>query len=61
MIIIIMRELILTDRALMMGLMLHTNARSLVRKQKFKEALDVLYMGEVNCTNCIFVLICQER
>ncbi|CAL9056662.1 unnamed protein product [Musa banksii] len=39
-------------KALMMGLMLHTNARSLVRKQKFKEALDVLYMGEEAFSLC---------
>ncbi|CAL9771991.1 unnamed protein product [Musa acuminata subsp. burmannicoides] len=39
-------------KALMMGLMLHTNARSLIGKQKFKEALDVLYMGEEAFTLC---------
>ncbi|WOK91620.1 hypothetical protein Cni_G00311 [Canna indica] len=39
-------------KALMMGLMLHTNARSFIRKQKFKEALDVLYMGEEAFTLC---------
>lgn len=31
----------------MLGLMLHNNARSLIRKQEFREALDVLLMGEV--------------
>ncbi|CAL9102521.1 unnamed protein product [Musa textilis] len=39
-------------KALMMGLMLHTNARSLIGKQKFKEALDVLYMGEEAFSLC---------
>ncbi|URE11649.1 UBA [Musa troglodytarum] len=39
-------------KALMMGLMLHTNARSLIKKQKFKEALDVLYMGEEAFSLC---------
>ncbi|XP_048332613.1 uncharacterized protein LOC107415686 isoform X2 [Ziziphus jujuba] len=36
-----------TDRsAIMMGLMLHTNAKQLIKKQNYKDALEVLTMGE---------------
>ncbi|VFQ87987.1 unnamed protein product [Cuscuta campestris] len=35
------------QRAIMMGLMLHANGKALIRKQQFKEALEVLTMGEV--------------
>ncbi|KAK2661339.1 hypothetical protein Ddye_007872 [Dipteronia dyeriana] len=39
-----------TDRrAMMMGLMLHANAKKLIRRQLYKDALEVLTMGEVNC------------
>lgn len=31
----------------MMGLMLHANAKALMRKKKYEEALEVLTMGEV--------------
>lgn len=31
----------------MMGLMLHTNAKQLIKKKKYKDALEVLTMGEV--------------
>ncbi|CAH9103022.1 unnamed protein product [Cuscuta epithymum] len=34
------------QRAIMMGLMLHANGKALIRKQQFKEALEVLTMGE---------------
>jgi hypothetical protein len=34
-------------RALMMGLMLHANAKSLIKKENYKDALDVLTMSEV--------------
>ncbi|KAK0572035.1 hypothetical protein LWI29_025199 [Acer saccharum] len=37
-----------TDRrAMMMGLMLHANAKKLIRRQLYKDALEVLTMGEV--------------
>lgn len=32
----------------MMGLMLHANARSLMKNEKYKDALDVLSMAEVS-------------
>ncbi|KAJ8562268.1 hypothetical protein K7X08_011559 [Anisodus acutangulus] len=35
------------QRAIMMGLMLHANAKALMRKKKYKEALEVLTMGEM--------------
>ncbi|KAL5783390.1 hypothetical protein ACOSP7_008419 [Xanthoceras sorbifolium] len=36
-----------TDRrAMMMGLMLHANAKKLIRRQLYKDALEVLTMGE---------------
>ncbi|KAH9805428.1 NEDD8 ultimate buster 1 [Citrus sinensis] len=36
-----------TDRrAMMMGLMLHANAKSLIKRQMYKDALEVLTMGE---------------
>ena len=38
----------------MMGLMLHTNAKQLIRRENYKDALEVLTMGEVSCS-CIFV------
>lgn len=33
-----------------MGLMLHANGKGLIRRQMFKDALEVLTMGEV-CTS----------
>lgn len=38
----------------MMGLMLHANAKQLIRREKYKDALEVLAMGEVSnqCTWC---------
>lgn len=36
------------DRAIMMGLMLHTNAKQLIQRQNYKDALEVLTMGEVS-------------
>ncbi|XP_074579653.1 uncharacterized protein LOC141836135 [Curcuma longa] len=39
-------------KALMLGLMLHNNARSLIKKQEFREALDVLLMGEEALSLC---------
>ena len=35
-------------RGIMMGLMLHANARSLMKNEKYKDALDVLSMAEVS-------------
>ncbi|XP_047310524.1 NEDD8 ultimate buster 1 [Impatiens glandulifera] len=34
------------QRAIMMGLMLHQKAKTLIRKQKYSDALEVLIMGE---------------
>lgn len=31
----------------MMGLMLHANAKGLIKKENYKDALDVLTMSEV--------------
>ncbi|XP_038988957.1 NEDD8 ultimate buster 1 isoform X2 [Phoenix dactylifera] len=39
-------------RAIMMGLMLHANAKSLIKKQIFKDALDVLYIAEEAFSLC---------
>lgn len=36
------------DRGAMMGVMLHANGRSLIEKEKYKDALDVLLMAEVS-------------
>ncbi|GFS35709.1 ubiquitin-associated (UBA)/TS-N domain-containing protein [Actinidia rufa] len=35
------------QRAVMMGLMLHANAKQLIRREKYKDALEVLIMGEL--------------
>lgn len=32
----------------MMGLMLHANAKQLIKKENYKDALEVLSMGEVS-------------
>lgn len=40
------------QRAIMMGLMLHTNAKQLIRKGNYKEALEVLIMGEEAFSLC---------
>ncbi|KAI0511061.1 hypothetical protein KFK09_011679 [Dendrobium nobile] len=40
------------QRAVMMGLMLHENAKSLIKKQKFKDALDVLSIAEEAFSLC---------
>lgn len=32
----------------MMGLMLHANAKQLISREKYKDALEVLAMGEVS-------------
>lgn len=37
------------DRAMMMGLMLHANAKSLIKREMYRDALEVLTMGEVSC------------
>lgn len=34
----------------MMGLMLHTNAKQLIKRQNHKDALEILAMGEVKLT-----------
>ncbi|EEF30062.1 NEDD8 ultimate buster 1 [Ricinus communis] len=42
-----------TDRqAIMMGLMLHANGKGLIRRQMFKDALEVLTMGEEAFSLC---------
>ncbi|KAI3884005.1 hypothetical protein MKX03_005280 [Papaver bracteatum] len=47
-----------TDRqGLMMGLMLHTNGKHLIKQQKYREALDVLNMGEESFALCDSVVI----
>ncbi|KAI8002866.1 hypothetical protein LOK49_LG08G00131 [Camellia lanceoleosa] len=35
------------QRAVMMGLMLHANAKQLIRMERYKDALEVLSMGEL--------------
>lgn len=35
-------------RAIMMGLMLHANAKALIRREQYRDALEVLTMGEVS-------------
>lgn len=40
------------QRAVMMGLMLHANSKPLVRKGKYKEALELLTMGEESFSLC---------
>ncbi|XP_020589026.1 NEDD8 ultimate buster 1 isoform X2 [Phalaenopsis equestris] len=40
------------QRAVMMGLMLHEKAKSLIKKQKFKDALDVLSIAEEAFSLC---------
>ncbi|THG02320.1 hypothetical protein TEA_021162 [Camellia sinensis var. sinensis] len=42
------------QRAVMMGLMLHANAKQLIRTERYKDALEVLAMGEIWCgaTSC---------
>ena len=35
-------------RAIMMGLMLHANAKRLMNLENYKDALEVLSMGEVS-------------
>ena len=35
-------------RAIMMGLMLHANGKALMKKGKYRDALEVLNMGEVS-------------
>lgn len=40
------------QRAIMMGLMLHANAKQLIRKGNYKEALEVLIMGEEAFSLC---------
>ncbi|XP_030468722.2 uncharacterized protein LOC115687340 [Syzygium oleosum] len=40
------------QRAVMMGLMLHSNAKQLIRRQKYEDALEVLAMGEESFSLC---------
>ncbi|KAK7860768.1 nedd8 ultimate buster 1 [Quercus suber] len=40
------------QRAVMMGLMLHTNAKQLIRRENYKDALEVLTMGEEAFSLC---------
>ncbi|KAL5988110.1 hypothetical protein ACLOJK_035873 [Asimina triloba] len=40
------------QRGVMMGLMLHANAKHLIKKHKYKDALDVLAMGEEAFSLC---------
>lgn len=42
----------------MLGLMLHNNARSLIKKQEFREALDVLLMGEASYPTSQLLINC---
>lgn len=39
---------ILFGRAVMMGLMLHAKGKRLIKQGNYKDALDVLTMGEVS-------------
>lgn len=39
-------------KAVMMGLMLHANAKQLIRRQKYKDALEILAMGEEAFSLC---------
>ncbi|KAK2984153.1 hypothetical protein RJ640_022665 [Escallonia rubra] len=45
------------QRAVMMGLMLHANAKQLIRRTKYKDALEVLAMGEEAFSLCNSSLI----
>ncbi|KAF8393111.1 hypothetical protein HHK36_021352 [Tetracentron sinense] len=40
------------QRAVMMGLMLHANAKQLIKRQKYEDALEVLEMGEEAFSLC---------
>nr|DAD27285.1 TPA_asm: hypothetical protein HUJ06_028753 [Nelumbo nucifera] len=40
------------QRGVMMGMMLHANAKRLIKQQKYKDALDVLSMGEEAFSLC---------
>ncbi|KAL2500577.1 ubiquitin-associated (UBA)/TS-N domain-containing protein [Forsythia ovata] len=40
------------QRAIMMGLMLHANAKTLIKRQQYKDALEVLTMGEEAFSLC---------
>ncbi|KAL2249500.1 UNVERIFIED_CONTAM: hypothetical protein Sindi_2423700 [Sesamum indicum] len=40
------------QRAIMMGLMLHANAKALIRRQQYRDALEVLTMGEEAFSLC---------
>ncbi|XP_073151110.1 uncharacterized protein [Henckelia pumila] len=40
------------QRAIMMGLMLHTNGKALIRKQQYRDALEVLTVGEEAFSLC---------
>ncbi|CAI9100919.1 OLC1v1038109C3 [Oldenlandia corymbosa var. corymbosa] len=40
------------QRSIMMGLMLHTNAKHLIKKHKYRDALEVLTMGEEAFSLC---------
>ncbi|KAL0358353.1 UNVERIFIED_CONTAM: hypothetical protein Sangu_0684700 [Sesamum angustifolium] len=40
------------QRAIMMGLMLHANAKALLRRQQYRDALEVLTMGEEAFSLC---------
>lgn len=40
------------QRAVMMGLMLHTNAKELIKREQYKDALEVLSMGEESFSLC---------
>ncbi|KZV54957.1 hypothetical protein F511_37847 [Dorcoceras hygrometricum] len=40
------------QRAIMMGLMLHTNGKALIRKQQYRDALEVLIIGEEAFSLC---------
>ncbi|KAF8035986.1 hypothetical protein BT93_C1876 [Corymbia citriodora subsp. variegata] len=40
------------QRAVMMGLMLHSYAKQLIRRQKYEDALEILAMGEKSFSHC---------
>lgn len=59
---------LISDRAIMMGLMLHSKGKQLIRTEQYRDALEVLHMGEVssmlahvskNCSNLQIDFCCR--
>ena len=59
---------LISDRAIMMGLMLHSKGKQLIRTEQYRDALEVLHMGEVssklahvskNCSNLQIGFCCR--